>query len=388
MFPFTILVERIRKPKSKKFIVVFSLIMVLVLIIVGSVWAIAPPSSFGYVTVCHKAGTPSQETLILRARTANGHIQHGDPQAQCADPLPGTAGGVSIDQTKGYFVDEINDGVYWVTEGLYQVMFVVTSEGVIVADAPPSIGNKILEAIAEVTNKPITHVIYSHSHADHIAAASIYPPEATYIAHEETLAQLERDRPFPFGIFVGGGPVPLPTVTFSDNYTLNVGDKTLELEYRGVNHDRGNIYIYAPEQKVLMLIDVIFPGWIPFKELAVAEDAPGFYQVHEDILSFDFETLISGHMGRLGSREDVEIQQEYFLDIQANAAQALQTVDFFAIAQDVGFENSWLLFDTYLDAVGQECADLTLAKWQGQLGGADIWTFSHCSVVIESLRID
>lgn len=95
--------------------------------------------------------------------------------------------------------------------------------------------------------------------------------------------------------------IPIPTETFSDNYTLNVGGKTLELEYRGVNHDRGNIYIYAPEQKVLMLIDVIFPGWIPFKELAVAEDAPGFYQVHDDILSFDFETLISGHMGRLGT---------------------------------------------------------------------------------------
>lgn len=59
-----------------------------------------------------------------------------------------------------------------------------------------------------------------------------------------------------------------------------------------------------------------------------------------------------------------------------------------SVAGDVGFENPWLLFDTYLDAVAQECADITLAEWQGQLGGADIWTFSHCSVVIESLRID
>ena len=187
MSPFTILIERIRKPRSKKFIVV-SLIMILVLIVVGSVWAIAPPSSFGYVTVCHKAGTPSQETLILRARTAKGHIRHGDPQAQCADPLPGTAAGVPIDPAKGYFVEEINDGVYWVTEGTYQVMFVTTGEGVIVADAPPSIGANILNAIAEVTDEPITHVIYSHSHADHISAAGIYPPMTLWRMYSDSPA--------------------------------------------------------------------------------------------------------------------------------------------------------------------------------------------------------
>jgi glyoxylase-like metal-dependent hydrolase (beta-lactamase superfamily II) len=380
--------KKLKEFRRKRLIVVSLLVPIIVLLIAGTVWAVVPPSTFGYVTVCHNAGTPRQETLILRARTANGHITHGDPQVRCAAPLPETAGGVPIDPGKGYFVEELDDGVYWVTEGTYQVMFVTTGAGVIVVDAPPSIGQNILNAIAEVTDEPITHVIYSHSHADHISAASIYPADATYIAHEETAAQLERERPVPFGTFVGGGPVPLPTVTFAESFTLNVGSQTLELEYRGPHHEPGNIYIYAPAQKVLLLIDIVFPGWIPFTELAVAEDVPGFYQAHDDILSFDFKTLVSGHVGRLGTRADVELQQEYILDIQANAIQALQTVDFFAIAQETGFENSWLLFDTYLDAVAEECADLTLAKWLGQLGGADIWTFQHCQVVIESLRID
>jgi glyoxylase-like metal-dependent hydrolase (beta-lactamase superfamily II) len=378
----------IGQSRTKKFAAIVILVATLAIATVGTVWATVPPSAFGYDTVCHRAGTPRQKTLILRGRQAEGHIAHGDPQARCAAPLPATASGVSIDPNKGYFVEEIGDGIYWVTEGTYQIMFVTTGEGVIVVDAPPSIGSNILNAIAEVTDEPITHVIYSHSHADHIAAASIYPADATYIAHEETAVQLERERPLPFGTFVGGGPVPAPTITFSDSYTLQVGNKTLELEYRGPHHEAGNIYVYAPEQKVLLLIDVVFPGWIPFTELAVAEDVPGFFQAHEELLSFDFDTLVSGHLGRLGTREDVEIQQEYILDIQANAIQALQTVDFFAIAQETGFANSWLLFDTYLDAVSQECADLTLDKWLGQLGGADIWTFQQCYVVAESLRID
>ncbi|NJN81758.1 MAG: MBL fold metallo-hydrolase [Caldilineaceae bacterium] len=70
------------------------------------------------------------------------------------------------------------------------MIFMVTGEGVIVVDAPPTIGEKALAAIAEVTDEPITHVIYSHAHADHIGAAGIYPEDAVYIAQEETAARL------------------------------------------------------------------------------------------------------------------------------------------------------------------------------------------------------
>ena len=305
-----------------------------------------------------------------------------------AAPVPAAAMGPVIPQDKGYLVEDLGDGLYWVTEGAYQVMFLTTGEGVIAVDAPPSIGDKYLKAIAEVTDEPVTHVIYSHSHADHIAAAGMFPADAVYIAHEDTASQLARERPIPFGTFVGGGPVPAPTVTFSDTYTITVGNQTLELEYRGPAHEQGNIYIYAPKQKVLLLIDVIFPGWTPFLELAVAEDVPAFIQAHDDVLSYDFDTLVSGHLGRTATREDVETQKEYVLDMQSNAAKALQTVDFMTIAQQTGFENPWLMFGTYLGAVEEECADLTLEKWGELLGGADLFTASHCARLLESLRID
>ena len=53
-----------------------------------------------------------------------------------AAPLPETSMGPPIDSSKGYLVEEINDGLYWVTEGAYQTMFLTTGEGVIVVDAP------------------------------------------------------------------------------------------------------------------------------------------------------------------------------------------------------------------------------------------------------------
>jgi glyoxylase-like metal-dependent hydrolase (beta-lactamase superfamily II) len=360
----------------------------IVLITGGVVWAVVPTSTFGYVTLCHGADSPGQETLIIPERQANGHIRHGDPQVRCADPIPDTASGVPIDSEKGYFVEEISDGVYWVTEGTYQAMFVTTGAGVIVVDAPPSIGENILNAIAEVTAEPITHVIYSHSHADHISAAGIYPEDATYIAHEETAAKLQRERPYPFGLFVGGGPVPLPDVVFAESFTLTVGSQTLQLDYRGVNHEAGNIFIHAPAQGVLMLVDVIFPAWAPFVDLALAADVPGYFEAHEQVLDYDFDVFIGGHLTRLGTRTDVEVASEYIHDIQDNAAAALQQVDFFAIAQETGFENQWLLFSTYIDAVAARCADLTVPAWTDRLGAADIFTYDHCWRVVESLRVD
>ena len=182
--------------------------------------------------------------------------------------------------------------------------------------------------------------------------------------------------------------MPAPTVTFRDRWTLTVGNQTLELEYKGPNHATGNIFIYAPKQKVLLLIDVVFPGWSPFMELALTGDTPAFIQAHDDVLSYDFDVLVSGHLGRLATREDVETQKEYILDIQDNAAQALQTIDFFAIGAQTGFENTWLLIGTYLDAVVTECTRLTSAKWTGKLGAADLFTKGHCGTVVAALRLD
>jgi len=286
---------------------------------------------------------------------------------------------VSEVPANGYLVEEINEGLYWVTDGVYQTMFLTTGKGVIVVDAPPTIGANLLKAIVEVTDEPITHLIYSHSHRDHIGAAGLFPEGITIIAHEETAMQLAR-------AFVED--LPPPTVTFADRYSLAMGNQVLELEYRGPHHEPGNIYVYAPRQKVLLLIDVIFPGWVPFKNLALAEDVPGYIQAHDEVLSYDFKTFIGGHVNRLGKRKDVKMARQYINEVRGNAAEALATVDIGAIAEIVGTDNPWLLFDTWMDAVAQSCERLTLATWRHRLKGVEVFTEDHCWVMAQSLRID
>jgi glyoxylase-like metal-dependent hydrolase (beta-lactamase superfamily II) len=308
------------------------------------------------------------------------------------DSLPDVARGIAVPADKGYAVEQIGEGLYFVTDGFYTTMFMTTGMGTIVVDAPPSLGDKMLRAIRDVTNEPIRWIVYSHSHADHIGAAGMYPKDATYIAQKETLARLRRTndsgRVAPYGVFVGGQAVPLPTVAFDDEYELKVGSQSLTLSYRGNNHEPGNIYIYAPRQRVLMLVDIIFPGWTPFKDLAIAEDVTGYIKAHDVILSFPFDRMVTGHWNRYATRSDVEAQRDYIHDIERNAVTALKSVDFYGVAGRIGTQNLARLFDTYLNEVAQKCADATAQNWKARLAGIDVWTFSHCQQIVNALRVD
>src|SRR5262245_46706045 len=141
-------------------------------------------------------------------------------------------------------------------------MFLVTAEGVVAVDAPPTLGGNYLKAIREVTDKPIQYLIYSHEHTDHIGAASQFPRRAKVIAQEET-ARILRRREDPRR--------PLLVITFLDRYTLRIGGESVELVYAGPNHQAGNILIWASRQKTLMLVDVV-PGYMPYKNLGIVED--------------------------------------------------------------------------------------------------------------------
>ncbi len=297
------------------------------------------------------------------------------------DDIPQAALGPEI-PAKGYFVEEITDGFYWVTEGVYQSMFVVTETGVIVVDAPPTIGDKILAAIAEVTDKAITHVIYSHSHIDHIGAAAQYPADAVVIAHEETAAQLARAL---------DPSRPVPTETFTLTRTLTVGGKTLELMYPGNNHEPGNIFIYAPEAKIVMVVDVIFPGWMMWRRLALAEDIPGLFSAVDQLLELDFEVAVTGHLGRLGTRDDIKTQQQFMHDLATAAGEGLASVSLGTVAMSLSpadQANPWAFFDGYIDRVVHYCVDALTPTWRSQLAGFDVFIYDQCLAMEQSLRID
>jgi glyoxylase-like metal-dependent hydrolase (beta-lactamase superfamily II) len=266
-----------------------------------------------------------------------------------------------------------------ITDNAYQSMFLVYDRGVVVIDAPPAYAGRIPQAIAEVTNKPITHVVYSHSHIDHIGGTKSLGGRPVIIAHEETLRLLKRAADL---------NRPLPTVTFSDKYKLRVGNKQLELSYHGNGHEPGNIFIYAPAQRVLMVVDVVFPGWMPWRRFALAQDIPGYFEQVEKIRKMDWDTLVGGHVARTGTRADVDLQAEFNEDVKQAAKTALATTALGVGLNPLDRANPWAGFDNYIDRVAAKCVNALTPKWSMKLAAFDVYIWDQCYAMEQSLRIE
>jgi glyoxylase-like metal-dependent hydrolase (beta-lactamase superfamily II) len=294
-------------------------------------------------------------------------------------PVPQREVPPPLDPAKGCRTQPLGRGLYMVTENAYQSMFAVYEQGVVVIDAPPSYSKGIRKAIAEVTDEPITHVIYSHSHIDHIGGVTDLGGTPVVIAQQETKRLLSEAK---------DPKRPLPTVTFADEYTLKLGSQVLELSYHGVAHEPGNIFIYAPEQKVLMVVDVVFPGWMPWRRFALAQDVRGYFRQVAEIDAIPFETLVGGHVTRTGTHADVRAQLEFMNDVKAAAAKALATTALGAEMSAEDKANPWATFDSYIDRVVVQCMNSVTPKWQSRLAGYDAFIWDQCYAMEQSLRID
>ena len=130
-------------------------------------------------------------------------------------PIPPSALGPAVN-AQGYFVGRLERNLYWVTDGTYQAAFLTTKDGVVLFDAPPSIGHNLQRAIDEIASAngvsgKVTHLVYSHHHADHAGASSLFDRNVIGIGHEETRRPLLRD----------SDPARPPNdETFQDNRTL------------------------------------------------------------------------------------------------------------------------------------------------------------------------
>ncbi|QJR34070.1 MBL fold metallo-hydrolase [Gemmatimonas groenlandica] len=293
--------------------------------------------------------------------------------------VPDAAKGPAIPAGKGYRTERLGAGLYMVTDNAYQSMFLVYESGVVVVDAPPSYAAHIKTAIAEVTGKPITHLVYSHAHADHIGGAAMLGGRPIIVAHAETKRLLARSN---------DRNRPLPTVTFTDGYQLKVGSQVLELQSRRAAHQPGNLFIYAPAQKALMHVDVVYPGWMMWRRFGLAEDVPAYFDAVEAVKSYDFAKFVGGHVARVGSREDVVVQAEFMADLKAAALKALQTVKVGAEVNPLDLGNPWAVYDTYIDRVAASCVNALTPKWKRRLAAFDVYIWDQCYAMEQSLRID
>src|SRR5258705_4148619 len=138
-------------------------------------------------------------------------------------PVPRSALGPALNE-KGYYVGRVERNLYWVTDGTYQAAFLTTRDGVVLFDAPPSIGHNLQRAIDEVASangvsNTVTHIVYSHHHADHLGASSLFGRDVVPVGHAETKVLLAPDNE----------PArPVPDRTFETRRTPHVGGARID----------------------------------------------------------------------------------------------------------------------------------------------------------------
>jgi glyoxylase-like metal-dependent hydrolase (beta-lactamase superfamily II) len=299
-------------------------------------------------------------------------------------PIPPSSLGPSLNE-QGYYVGRVERNLFWVTDGTYQSAFLATQEGIVLFDAPPTIGHNLRRAVDEIAeaeggDHTVTHLVYSHHHADHAGAANLFGNDLVRIGHEDTRRLLERDN----------DPTrPAPEVTFRDTYTLRVGGERVELAFHGPNHTPDNIFIHFPDHDVLMLIDIVNAGWVPIYNCNLSEDIPGYIDAPATALTYPWKTYIGGHLGRLGQREDVELHQAYIADIVESARGALSTVDPTPYWAKYG-QNVWAAVKGYLDTVTDAATAPVVKKYTGVLAAADIEEFTRSTtfMILQSMRLD
>ena len=297
-------------------------------------------------------------------------------------PIPPSALGPALN-AQGYFVGPVEKNLYWVTDGTYQAAFLATGEGVVLFDAPPSIGHNLQRAIddiASATGVPgtVTHLVYSHHHADHLGASSLFGPDVVRVGHAATKALLESEN----------DPArPVPDLTFQAHRTLHVGGERVDLAWHGTNHTPDNIYIHFPGHDTLMLVDVILPGWVPYDSFNLNEDVPGSLAAPATALAYPWTHFIGGHMGRLGTRADLAVYQQYVTDLLDNIKTALGAVDPAPFFTKYG-NNSWAAVKTFQDAQVAAATAPVIAKYTGVLAAADVYTPSTAFHLLESIRLD
>ncbi len=237
-------------------------------------------------------------------------------------------------------ITKIAGDLYRFQNNFHYSVFLVTSEGIIVTDPINADTARWLKAeLAKRFNKPIRYMIYSHDHVDHIAGGEVFADTAIVVAHENAKADIIAEQ----------RPTAVPDITFSDQMTIELGGKRVELSYVGRSHSDNMIIMRFPAERALFAVDFIPVKSVAWKNMTDAY-IPDWMDAIVRVEAMDFDILVPGH-GGLGTKADATAFLGYMETLYtavlkgAREGKSLQTMQ-----QSIRLEKykDWYNYDTQL----------------------------------------
>jgi cyclase len=233
-------------------------------------------------------------------------------------------------------------------------MFVVTRDGVLLADAQgsPEATKGLVDAIRHVTPQPIKYVVVCSDHGDHTAGNASLPAGVKFIIHPTSKAILDRQAAAP-NARPDAWKLPADAELVSDRKSITLGNEQFDIMFLGRAHTGGDLGVYLPKEKILFLSEIFLNRVFPAMRSAYPSDWLATLTKAEAI---DARIDIPGH----GFTEDAAVSKEEL----RNYHRALQAV----IAEATRLHNAGVPVD---EAVNQanfgEYASWTLSKSQAPI---------------------
>lgn len=236
--------------------------------------------------------------------------------------------------------------------------FVVTPDGVVVIDAlgSPALAERLMSEIRKVTDQPVTHVVVTHYHADHVYGLQVFKAAgARIVAHSagkqyiysEIAQRRLQDSRQTLAPWIDGKTRLVAADQWIDSATaLMVGGVRLDIQPVGPAHTPEDLVVYVAQDKVLIAGDLVFRRRIPFVGQA---DSGYWIEALDALLRFDASVLVPGH-GPLSTtpRADMQLTRDYLSHLRkvmGSAARNLEPFDEAYLAADWSRFESLPLFD-------------------------------------------
>jgi glyoxylase-like metal-dependent hydrolase (beta-lactamase superfamily II) len=200
-----------------------------------------------------------------------------------------------------------------VANNLYQVpgaggttaVFVMQNGVMLVDTKLANNGQAILDQVKTVTDRPITHIINTHTHGDHNGSNQFFPASVEIVTHENTSANMQKMPVFQEAANKHG----LPDRTYKDRLTLFGGNDAVDLYYFGAAHTNGDTFVVFRNAGVMHSGDAFANKGQPFVDRANGGSGVAYPDTIDKAAKgiSNVKTIIPGHaqMGALMTWQDL-----------------------------------------------------------------------------------
>ncbi|HDY0079459.1 TPA: MBL fold metallo-hydrolase [Escherichia coli] len=261
------------------------------------------------------SGSVFAQTEISTSNSSTVNASYVEPSAEkIISPSDKLNNLFERNMSQPYILQKIGERTYYVQRYFYSTAFYVGDKGVLLFDAPEGRGKYLLQAIRDVTPLPVTALVYSHYHVDHIGDSPFWNDEAKkegvnlrIIASKATAEKMQ---------FMNSRlPVATQVLSKKDDQ-FKFEKQTIELHrFVKAGHTDDHSVWLLKQEKVAHSPDLLNPDQLPMMGFAVSDTLVYHDSNLRQVEMLDWKYFIGGH-GNIGSHDDFKFQRQFLNDLR------------------------------------------------------------------------